>query len=58
MDVLFILLNFVGAFFVSKKDLLPLCLAGVEQIFWFTGIAFLWYVNVSFVIVASFFSVD
>ncbi len=48
MGALWIVLNFVASFFVSKQDVLPLCLAGVEQIFWYTGILFLWCVCVSF----------
>lgn len=43
---LLIILTFVAAFYVPTTDRLPICLSGLEQIFWYIGIIFLWYVRV------------
>ena len=45
MEGLIIILTFIAAFYVPTEDRLAICLTGLEQLFWYLGVIFLWYVT-------------
>ena len=41
---LILIVTFIAVFFVPAQDILSICLTGFEQLFWYFGVIFLWYV--------------